>query len=295
MSRLLRSENISGTFQTNNNLMQIPEVPKNNNNGAGGCRSDAGLVRSRNRSDCSESTSATSDVLSRHRQEGYSKATNTVSSRSCTSINTTTSCETEVERTPHTDSQQRLHHYRGAKSTGSIVPDMNAEQVQTEARLRRGDNSNSEWISGSTENVPGGVPGRSKYQISRMEHGSLHGLSSSSQDMLEEHETRASTESIDSEAHEYDVPTTVTETEQLTGTTDVKGGAGGATTSTTDICNAVAATSVEAVYVETDIDADETPPPSLDIVHKKDLSTDSAVYVLDEHISHHKGLNNVST
>merc|ERR1712013_851521 len=80
-----------------------------------------------------------------------------------------------------------------------------------------------------------------------------------------------------------------------TGTTDVKGGAGGATTSTTDICTAVASTSVEAVYVETDIDADETPPPSLDIVHKKDLSTDSAVYVLDEHISHHKGLNNVST
>ena len=112
--------------------------------------------------------------------------------------------------------------------------------------------------------------------------------------MLEEHETRASTESIDSEAHEYDVPTTVTETEQLTGATDV-GGAGGATTSTTDICTAVASTSVEAVYVETDIDADETPPPSLDIVHKKDLSTDSAVYVLDEHISHHKGLNNVTT
>ena len=102
MSRLLRSENISGAFQTNNNLMQIPEIPNNNNNnnnnGAGGCRSDAGLVRSRNRSDCSESTSATSDVLSRHRQEGYGKATNTVSSRSCTSINTTTSCETEVER-----------------------------------------------------------------------------------------------------------------------------------------------------------------------------------------------------
>ena len=49
-------------------------------------------------------------------------------------------------RTPHTDSQQRLHHYRGAKSTGSIVPDMNAEQVQTEARLRRGDNSNTEWM-----------------------------------------------------------------------------------------------------------------------------------------------------
>jgi len=304
MSRLLRGEAASSSesflTQLNNSnsssatLMQIPEENKNASVTTN-IECDVDFTRARNKSDCSESTSVVSDTLLRHRDPPYSKGNSSVSSRSCTSINTTIHSDISNERNLHVESQ-RLHHYRGAKSTGSIVPDMNAEQVQTEARLRRGDNTSTNWMSGSTENVPG--TGRSKYQISRTEHGSLHGLSSSSRDMLERDETRASSESLDSDQHVYDVPTIdeddrfpslkerVPSTEE-----DVKWEAGGISNET-DIDSGSTPVASAEVCVETDIDADEAAPH--EIVHKKDLSTDSAVYVLDEHISHSKALSNVS-
>jgi len=155
--------------------------------------------------------------------------------------------------------------------------------------------------SGSTENVPGGT-GRPKYQISRNEHGSLHGLSSSSRDMLEQEENRASNESINSETHEYDVPETVAEhenelhascDEQRLPTTNTDAGKDIDNSSSASTAPEASTSGGETVYVETDIDADDAPP--LEIVHKKDLSTDSAVYIIDEHVSHQKALSNVST
>lgn len=268
MSRLLRDNNNTATLMTIGNEIKDASATVNN----------VKVCIRRNSSDMPKSPD-----LSEHMSDKIcSSKEATITSRSCSSIDNSGDPENTELHYP-TDSHRPHRPYSGAKSTGSILPEMNFTSIQTEARLRRGDNMNSNWKSGSIDESLSEDASNIKVSASK--------FSNRSKDGVEKDRLNESTESLSSAGHLSSTSTDIDFVLSSVNTDiDLKLSLEGLNQEN-PVAEHPRLKDPLYTHVETDIDAYDIP----EIIHHKNLSTDSAVYATDEHISHIKALSNEST